>query len=492
MSPRPRKDYGAGFQPVKSRPGAPGVLNLLAIICLSAMLLGAVSSERKSSGSQTSRTGSQAAKTAATPKQAPAKKQSMNAKQASRETVADTTLTATYLSVPRKPKLSAKQAEAVKIVWSRPVITITSPRMSGFPYDPYELGSHFLKRWDLLHFVMTPSELAVYRRDSAMEGVRRIARIFTRLSEAGTQRRANMSRAAAALHLMRRANNTPLYWHPSPSLLHIAGFRAAIESDAADARVARDSYEPLRDALNAAVEKARLSESAAAAEQKYQTAVFSPTSRYAITESVMDAVVRAQEQALAECSLSPAAAAALDDASRYLRRSSARVLLASLGPPSPSPMPAYHPLVPDDTPLPDGLLDPSGVSARAIPRRPLPALRSHLIPAPAGATVLAAADGKVLFAGELRGYERLVIMEHSGDTITLYGMLSDCLVSAGQTVDKGQPIGRAGKASWSGAAAASGVVFEVRRKGALISPASLTGGAPPEKIILQSRREQSQ
>ncbi|NPA79796.1 MAG: peptidoglycan DD-metalloendopeptidase family protein [Thermotogae bacterium] len=61
-----------------------------------------------------------------------------------------------------------------------------------------------------------------------------------------------------------------------------------------------------------------------------------------------------------------------------------------------------------------------------------------------GEPVVAAQEGKVVFAGRLEGYNRVVIVEHRG-FYTVYANLQRVSVSVGQKVKKGQKIGTVGR-----------------------------------------------
>lgn len=75
-----------------------------------------------------------------------------------------------------------------------------------------------------------------------------------------------------------------------------------------------------------------------------------------------------------------------------------------------------------------------------------------------GQDVQAAKAGQVVFSGEQRGYGNTVVVEHGDGTRTRYAHLSALLVSQGDRVDGGQPVGRAGH---SGRATGTHVHFEV-------------------------------
>jgi len=89
------------------------------------------------------------------------------------------------------------------------------------------------------------------------------------------------------------------------------------------------------------------------------------------------------------------------------------------------------------------------------------------IAAPRGSQVLAAFDGKVLFAGWYGGYGKLVILDHGGGTSTLYGHLSAILVKPGQVVARGRLIGNVGSTGYS---TGPHLHYEVRQNGRPIEP----------------------
>jgi murein DD-endopeptidase MepM/ murein hydrolase activator NlpD len=82
--------------------------------------------------------------------------------------------------------------------------------------------------------------------------------------------------------------------------------------------------------------------------------------------------------------------------------------------------------------------------------------------APEGTPVLAAAGGTVLFAGEQRGYGRIVLLGHEGplrELVTVYAHNEANLVATGDRVERGQAIARVGH---SGNATGPHLHFEVR------------------------------
>lgn len=67
------------------------------------------------------------------------------------------------------------------------------------------------------------------------------------------------------------------------------------------------------------------------------------------------------------------------------------------------------------------------------------------IAAPNGTIVKAPAAGEVIYDGWLRGYGRVVVLDHGRGYSTLYAHLSASLVKEGQVVKSGAPIARVGK-----------------------------------------------
>lgn len=84
-----------------------------------------------------------------------------------------------------------------------------------------------------------------------------------------------------------------------------------------------------------------------------------------------------------------------------------------------------------------------------------------------GIANIAAADGVVTTAGWLRGYGYAVIINHGNGMETLYGHHQKLLVSAGQRISRGQPVGMCGS---TGHSTGTHLHFEVIIGGKRVNP----------------------
>lgn len=90
-----------------------------------------------------------------------------------------------------------------------------------------------------------------------------------------------------------------------------------------------------------------------------------------------------------------------------------------------------------------------------------------LFSAATGTSVQAVYQGKVVFANWLRGYGLLLIVDHGGSYMTLYGHADSLYKNVGDWVESGEPVASAGL---SGGAQNAGLYFEVRHKGKTLDP----------------------
>ncbi|WP_024832285.1 murein hydrolase activator EnvC family protein [Ruminiclostridium josui] len=89
------------------------------------------------------------------------------------------------------------------------------------------------------------------------------------------------------------------------------------------------------------------------------------------------------------------------------------------------------------------------------------------IDAPSGATIVAANSGKVIMAGWNGGYGNCVIIDHGGGLATLYAHQSKILVQVGDTLKKGDTVGKVGS---TGLSTGPHLHFEVRKGGETTDP----------------------
>lgn len=112
------------------------------------------------------------------------------------------------------------------------------------------------------------------------------------------------------------------------------------------------------------------------------------------------------------------------------------------------------------------LASPYGYRIHPILKRKI--LHSGIdIAAPNGTAVKAPAAGEVIYDGWLRGYGRVVVLDHGHGFSTLYAHLSASLVKEGQVVKSGATIAKVGK---TGNTTGYHLHFEVRRFGTPENP----------------------
>ncbi|MFO7638628.1 MAG: M23 family metallopeptidase [bacterium] len=91
------------------------------------------------------------------------------------------------------------------------------------------------------------------------------------------------------------------------------------------------------------------------------------------------------------------------------------------------------------------------------------------IVAPYGARIVAAADGKVTYAGWKDNWGRVVEIDHGNGLRTFYAHCQSVSAAVGDSVKRGQVIARLGS---SGRSTGAHLHYGVRRKGAWVNPAN--------------------
>jgi murein DD-endopeptidase MepM/ murein hydrolase activator NlpD len=84
-----------------------------------------------------------------------------------------------------------------------------------------------------------------------------------------------------------------------------------------------------------------------------------------------------------------------------------------------------------------------------------------------GAPIHAAADGRVSFVGQIRGYGNVVEVSHGNGLVTRYAHMSKTMATVGQQVDAGDVIGAIGS---TGRSTGPHLHFEVRINNSVVNP----------------------
>jgi murein DD-endopeptidase MepM/ murein hydrolase activator NlpD len=90
------------------------------------------------------------------------------------------------------------------------------------------------------------------------------------------------------------------------------------------------------------------------------------------------------------------------------------------------------------------------------------------IPAISGTHIVASAGGKVISAGKMKGYGKVIVLSHSGGYHTIYAHNSKHYVKKGQHVSQGEVIGKVGS---TGRSTGPHLHFEIRRNNRVRNPA---------------------
>ncbi|HMO75113.1 MAG TPA: peptidoglycan DD-metalloendopeptidase family protein [Sphingopyxis sp.] len=104
-----------------------------------------------------------------------------------------------------------------------------------------------------------------------------------------------------------------------------------------------------------------------------------------------------------------------------------------------------------------GEVDDSGIRSRGL-----------TVAAQPGGQVVAPAPGRVSFAGDYRGYGKIVIIDHGGGWTSLLTGMIGLSVGVGDSLDAGAPLGRAGSGD-------ARITVELRRAGRPVDIASMLG-----------------
>jgi septal ring factor EnvC (AmiA/AmiB activator) len=84
----------------------------------------------------------------------------------------------------------------------------------------------------------------------------------------------------------------------------------------------------------------------------------------------------------------------------------------------------------------------------------------------AGSDVHVVQRGKVVFAGEMPGYDQVIVVEHGGRSFSLYGRLGSVAVTTGDIVDQDQSIATTSAPDAKG----RNFYFEIRKNGSPVDP----------------------
>jgi murein DD-endopeptidase MepM/ murein hydrolase activator NlpD len=94
------------------------------------------------------------------------------------------------------------------------------------------------------------------------------------------------------------------------------------------------------------------------------------------------------------------------------------------------------------------------------------------ISAPYGSPIVATAHGKVVFSGWDKYLGNCVRVDHGNGLTSVYGHMQKCTVSDGDTVSRGDQIGKLGS---TGRSTGAHVHYEVRKNGKALDPAKYLG-----------------
>lgn len=104
------------------------------------------------------------------------------------------------------------------------------------------------------------------------------------------------------------------------------------------------------------------------------------------------------------------------------------------------------------------------------------------IAAPEGAEVQAIHGGRVVFADWLRGFGLLLIIDHGGGYMSLYGHNQSLFKAAGDSVAQGEAVALVGS---SGGQSNAGVYFGIRHQGRPVNPQAWCQASKGNKVGMQ-------
>ena len=141
---------------------------------------------------------------------------------------------------------------------------------------------------------------------------------------------------------------------------------------------------------------------------------------------------------------------------------------------TPAPAPAVAPAVPAAAAKPDAAADEEDkvdwgrpAQGKIIAVFSEPSNKGVDIAGKPGDPVIAAAPGRVIYSGEMRGYGKLAVIKHNKTYSSVYAHNRDILVKEGQSVVKGQKIAELGSTDSD----APKLHFEIRKLGKPVDPA---------------------
>lgn len=336
------------------------------------------------------------------------------------------------------------------------------PRRTTQPLDPTRLGAMINFRQDFFNLHATLKEEANIRRATARAKVARLSRAFTRVANGVEKRQRNLHNAVAAYYVIARDQNS---WSPlGGSTLTAAPYIAlqnSIRKDSLTVREGLKGYENIRTGLSLATEELEAFEKETTA-----TIISRIIAEYQGVSMPVGYVAEEQTKRLLEERLLPdyadeSVVAAENAAGQYEKRET----LAGFAPPPPLEDVSGGEM--HYTPLPQNDLPVAGSTAPSLTQ---PASFYYIKPVPVNAPLIAPQKGNVVFAGPVRGYGDMVILEHDNNLFSVYGHLGTLGVKERETVEAKQVIGRAG---FIPSLRRPGLHYHVRKGSAQITTATL-------------------